>query len=196
MKIKPIETRYAGCRLRSRLEARWAVFFDHLGVRWEYEPQGFETPHGRYLPDFLLRLRTPTWFEVKNEEHQETDHETNLWEFVADMTDTRLVVAFGMLDPRAIGCAGDDDVIRDGRIQLRGPGWDTTYAFTVCCTCDEPGIEFDARGARVCGNRHRSEGYGCGHGNSDRCHAGNDERIIKAYNAARSARFEFGESGA
>lgn len=26
--IKPIETRYKGCRFRSRPEARWAVFFD------------------------------------------------------------------------------------------------------------------------------------------------------------------------
>lgn len=35
-----LTTRYAGCRFRSRLEARWAVFFDHLGIEWEYEPQG------------------------------------------------------------------------------------------------------------------------------------------------------------
>ena len=28
---KAIETRYAGHRFRSRLEARWAVFFDALG---------------------------------------------------------------------------------------------------------------------------------------------------------------------
>ena len=40
--MKPIETEYAGCRFRSRLEARWAVFFDALGVRWEHEPQGFD----------------------------------------------------------------------------------------------------------------------------------------------------------
>lgn len=30
--IKAIETSYAGCRFRSRLEARWAVFFDTLGI--------------------------------------------------------------------------------------------------------------------------------------------------------------------
>lgn len=53
--IKPIETSYAGCRFRSRLEARWAVFFDHVGLKWEYEPQGYELPSGgRYLPDFWL----------------------------------------------------------------------------------------------------------------------------------------------
>lgn len=37
--IKPIETIYNGYRFRSRLEARWAVFFDALGVEYQYEPE-------------------------------------------------------------------------------------------------------------------------------------------------------------
>lgn len=66
MTIKAIETSYAGCRFRSRLEARWAVFFDHMQIPWEHEPEGFETPDGRYLPDFRLLLQTgQAWFEVK-----------------------------------------------------------------------------------------------------------------------------------
>lgn len=53
--IKPIETEYKGYRFRSRLEARWAVFFDAVGAKWEYEPEGFQLKDGtRYLPDFLL----------------------------------------------------------------------------------------------------------------------------------------------
>lgn len=32
--IKPIKTQYKGYRFRSRLEARWAVFFDACGVKW------------------------------------------------------------------------------------------------------------------------------------------------------------------
>lgn len=65
MEIKPIETRYAGCRFRSRLEARWAVVFDHLEIQWQYEPQGFEIPGGgRYLPDFWL-ASLGLWAEVK-----------------------------------------------------------------------------------------------------------------------------------
>lgn len=64
MTIKAIETRYAGCRFRSRLEARWAVFFDALGIEWDYEPEGFELESGRYLPDFLLP-DCGTWIEVK-----------------------------------------------------------------------------------------------------------------------------------
>lgn len=53
--IKAIPTNYKGYRFRSRLEARWAVFFDACGVEWEYEPEGYDLGNGLYyLPDFLL----------------------------------------------------------------------------------------------------------------------------------------------
>ncbi len=53
--MRVIETQYKGCRFRSRLEARWAVFFEACGVKWEYEPEGYELGDGTcYLPDFLL----------------------------------------------------------------------------------------------------------------------------------------------
>lgn len=55
MEIKAIETEYNGYKFRSRLEARWAVFFDAAGIKYEYEPEGFELEDGtRYLPDFYL----------------------------------------------------------------------------------------------------------------------------------------------
>lgn len=43
-------TIYKGINFRSRLEARWAVLFDNLGWKWEYEPEC----QGAYIPDFLL----------------------------------------------------------------------------------------------------------------------------------------------
>lgn len=49
-RISPIPTEYAGCDFRSRLEARWACWFDVLGWHWEYEPLDLDA----YLPDFLL----------------------------------------------------------------------------------------------------------------------------------------------
>jgi len=53
--IKPIETHYKGYRFRSRLEARWAVFFDAIGIEWEYEKEGYNLGKmGYYLPDFWL----------------------------------------------------------------------------------------------------------------------------------------------
>ena len=53
--ITPIQTVYNGYRFRSRLEARWAVFFDAIGMKYEYEPEGYDLGGGvRYLPDFYL----------------------------------------------------------------------------------------------------------------------------------------------
>jgi hypothetical protein len=53
--IRAIETHYKGYRFRSRLEARWAVFFDAVGLRWRYETEGFVCGEGPcYLPDFYL----------------------------------------------------------------------------------------------------------------------------------------------
>jgi hypothetical protein len=69
MGAKAIETYYAGCRFRSRLESRWAVFLDNLHISWEFEPQGYELPSGRYLPDFRVSTGMPEvpefWIEVK-----------------------------------------------------------------------------------------------------------------------------------
>lgn len=67
--FKAIETAYAGYKFRSRLEARWAVFFDALGIKWEYEPEGFILADGTwYLPDFWLPRFCGDgglWIEVK-----------------------------------------------------------------------------------------------------------------------------------
>lgn len=60
--IAPIQTYYNGYHFRSRLEARWAVFFDKANIKYEYEPEGFETDtdhlylskNEKYLPDFYL----------------------------------------------------------------------------------------------------------------------------------------------
>lgn len=59
--INPIETRYGGYRFRSRLEARWAVFFDALNIEWEYEAQGYMVDGTPYLPDFWLPKFCPRY---------------------------------------------------------------------------------------------------------------------------------------
>lgn len=49
-RTKGIPTRYAGVQFRSRLEARWAAFFDICEWRWDYEPIDLDG----YIPDFLV----------------------------------------------------------------------------------------------------------------------------------------------
>ena len=46
MTITAIETLYRGHYFRSKAEARFAVFLDCLGVKWDYEPQGFDLGNG------------------------------------------------------------------------------------------------------------------------------------------------------
>lgn len=61
-----IPTTYKGVTYRSRTEARWAVFFDVLGVSAEWEPEGYQLGDIRYLPDFYI----PAWkifVEIKGE---------------------------------------------------------------------------------------------------------------------------------
>ena len=78
MDVKPIETYYNGYRFRSRLEARWAVFFDALGIRYQYEIEGYKLSDGQYyLPDFFLP-DDGYYVEVKGySEHIIKDLETN-----------------------------------------------------------------------------------------------------------------------
>jgi hypothetical protein len=202
--IKAIETRYAGCHFRSRLEARWAVFFDHLGVRWEYEPEGFEweagehfsgqVPAGRYLPDFWLP-DINTWFEVKGQ--LPTNDESELhWAFSTQTSD-RLLVAWGTMPSRRVddwwGFWDGDEISRfpthGVSIYIDGC-WDDHYVWCVCPICDKVGIEFDGRGERVC---HR-DAHSKPRMNKTRTHQ--DARFDRAFAAARSARFEHGCSGA
>jgi hypothetical protein len=66
MKVQNLETTYRGQKFRSRLEARFAIFFDALNCEWQYEPEGFQLPSGNYLPDFYLpKVEGGTWIEVK-----------------------------------------------------------------------------------------------------------------------------------
>lgn len=59
-----IPTRYKNVMFRSRLEARWACFFDLLGWEWIYEPFDLNG----YIPDFSFRnWRGSLIVEVKPE---------------------------------------------------------------------------------------------------------------------------------
>lgn len=206
--MKAIETRYRNHRFRSRLEARWAVFFDALGLEWRYEPEGFEVAIERpgqevdierYLPDFYLP-RLGMWFEVKPEGTglDEVHHA-----FAAALpAGQRFVLAAG-------GHPSADELDGTGHpyasaFDLMVPG-DQHYAWCTCPWCGKPGVEFDARGARVCGFKAHYEDEGAalaaiahlGHWRADdKCYTGNAPLIKAGYAAARAARFEHGESGA
>lgn len=60
-KIKGIPTLYGGVEYRSRLEAKWACFFDLCGWRYQYEPYDLNG----WIPDFALYGYKEILVEVK-----------------------------------------------------------------------------------------------------------------------------------
>ncbi len=99
-----IETGYKGCRFRSRTEARWAVFFDAMGIPWEYEREGFDLgKHGLYLPDFWLS----DWkvhLEVKGQ--PATEHEQEKCRALRDATGRAVLLVHGPIgrEERTVFC--------------------------------------------------------------------------------------------
>ena len=72
MSVTPLETLYHGVYFRSKTEARFAVFLDCLGVKWEYEPQGFDLGNGlKYLPDFKI-YNVEIWDENRDKCNYDT----------------------------------------------------------------------------------------------------------------------------
>lgn len=187
--IKAIETEYRGIRFRSRIEARWAVFFDQVKTSWQYEPEGFHLPAGtygdkadddqwpgreielthdaRYLPDFLL-TDLDSWFEVKG-----VSPDDAYWNLLAAFeiaTDKRVLIAIG-----DIPIVVDDDYC--GQHEVIHTIGDIQYEFCRCPMCDRLGCEFNGRGDRVCRHDLNDKGYNV------------TDDIVAAYRVARSYRF-------
>lgn len=65
--IKALPTTYNGVQFKSRTEARWAAYFDLMGVEWRYEDEAYLLPSGGYLPDFYLPMNN-CYAEVKGDD--------------------------------------------------------------------------------------------------------------------------------
>lgn len=207
--MEAIQTYYNGYHFRSRLEARWAVFFDALGVKYEYEPEGFNLNGTCYLPDFFLQ-EFDVYVEIKPDNQQMISKGDEMCSLFRDCTG------------RAIILCVDDPVNAEITLYC----WDTTEDSggssewtcdfvefqnrIVLCTnptrtdrdiytrdfpefeksCDRVGTpamftgDKDLLWKRICSNMEELKGI-----------AGNHARGIvnKAKLAARQARFEHGE---
>lgn len=157
--MKAIETIYKGYRFRSRLEARWAVFFDALEIEWDYEMEGFDLDGERYLPDFWLKT-VNMWAEVKPD-NGFGEREKRLAHKLADESKRAILFLTG--------------VPEDKPYEAAVPGGDI---FEYCLTNHK---EYPRR-------EHRF--YAC-----PASHERSWPDTEFASSLARSARFEFGESG-
>lgn len=190
-----IETSYAGVLFRSRHEARWAVFMDHLGLRWEYEPEryGFSTSKGTYLPDFYLP-EIGLFAEIKPGLAGEVDpHGIWIWEqFAVDRAFNKLngkaaVFCGGIPDPTKVTPEGPPKAERWYESGIFIPG-DWHFAWCVCPEGAHFDIQYEARGGRIF--------CGCYRMADDHYRTGDNPRILAAYTAARSERFYRGQAAA
>ena len=90
--IKPIPTSAFGCFFRSRLEARFAVYFSERKWHWRYEPEGFELPSGYYLPDFWVVDEFGQGFFVEVKQFEPNDNERLKAQELANQTKQEVLV--------------------------------------------------------------------------------------------------------
>jgi hypothetical protein len=195
--LKPIETYYNGYRFRSRLEARWAVFFDALGVKYEYEPEGFFLPSGKmYLPDFRVKCygkrgeihKTPfdLYIEVKGFMTQEDAEKINEFANVHVHTEDEF---FGWYEP-------ENPILIVTNIPQRNCSWDADALSayegmngTDICPFNYQLIDGDYFAAYPAGYDGKFYLWG-----DDSNYIDEVEIVERAYDKARQARFEHGET--
>lgn len=195
--MKAIETRYAGCRFRSRLEARWAVFFDAAGIEWQYEPQGFRFAGRSYLPDFRITdsAGVSLWVEVKGEERAlDKTLMANAARALPGAADTHSGAHYGF-------ATGGLLVLGDVPRPMRGARLHTLITHRVGAWHDA--LLFDCTGGRSvrfivhaldCDGPIGTESCCDGWVEPDLVHPTILASCNHAYQAARSARFEHGET--
>lgn len=159
-RVKPTE--YEGYTFRSRTEARWAVFFDALRIKWDYEPQGFEFGGKGYLPDFWLPDLNK-WVEIKGE--QPTLEESHKCSWLADGTHADVLLFWDAPRCPEYGDEGDQ-----GHVWLYDPpqpgeldgfvSWDNYQWWCECPRCGFIDVCFEGRSERLrCRCITEEEGY-------------------------------------
>ncbi len=172
--IKAIETVYNGYKFRSRLEARWAVFFDTLGIKYLYEYEGYNLDGLYYLPDFWLH-EEGCFIEVKPS--RLTKQEVCKAEQLVIKSQNPCFVLSGSVGLGEYTIAAC----------MPSFGWHIYDEFATCTVCN--GLWLASPQTNCF-----SHTYDCSH--LEESHPVlNHPRLIKAYTAARQARFEHGEKG-
>lgn len=114
MTRKSLPGPYGEIVFRSHLEARWAIFFDHLHLKWEYEPQGFTVDGVAYLPDFAVFAALGLlWVEIKPDWRSDPDGVARWRRFAAQRPQpSRAVLFCGLPTPhvRSVVIGGDDSL--------------------------------------------------------------------------------------
>lgn len=132
---QPIPTNYGRNTFRSRLEARWAVAFDALGVPFSYEAEGYHLGNVDYLCDFWLP-RQEAWVEIKPKPPTRPENRKALW--LSFVTGYPVYLFHGEIQAGDIWayCYTNGDV-------------DEPYFWCECPVCGELGIQYQGLANRL-----------------------------------------------
>jgi hypothetical protein len=162
--MNAIETAYKGATFRSRLEARWAAFFDLLSWDWIYEP--WDGNH--YIPDFVLPGPRPVLVEVKpaTSLHELERHAGRVENGIRDhWTDDYLLVGATPVLPGSSGFGPTLGWLGESNwTEPWGPG---PSEWVGCAPCADSGI---AKPYRFIHTFHSYAGRPCGHHDGDHHH--------------------------
>lgn len=176
--IKAIPTKYDGVEFRSRLEARWAVFYNVLGIKWFYEYEGYQLQSGWYVPDFWLQeINGGCFVEIKPKEP--SDEEEASCRDLAAFLEKDVFLFWG---PPS---TGDDAEPGCAAMWMAGGVGDRDYWWCQCPQCGKFGIQFSGRAERICGNRCHGRGPQPTHKHYD----WENPVILEAIDVARKHKF-------
>jgi hypothetical protein len=177
--LRAIPTFFSGITYRSRLEARWAVFFDALSIPFNYEPEGFDLGGGLwYLPDFWLPNQK-CFFEVKGPFTENKGPEKARALSIASGLPVFMFGDIPSFDAVDFGYA------TDGGSAFYPGGEDTGYYWCVSPCCKVFGIHYRgiANRMRCCSNNKGYKGL----------YTQDHLMLMMAYAAARSRDFGRGK---
>jgi len=210
-----IKTEYNGQLYRSRLEARWAVFFDSLGIKHEYEPEGYDLgiinrdsklkkkeaeywgidqerldSLGYYLPDFWLPWQQE-FIEIKPAIYDEFNNVTSHFQWPDDTAMLKIYALEIITGHRVVITCGPPGRVKitygDDLSYFGFTAGDFSYFWCECPECGSIGIQWEGRSAR---NKHFE---GC-EAEKERRRTGKDRainhdspRLQRAYRAAKRA---------
>lgn len=180
--MEAIQTWYRGYYFRSRKEARVAVFLDELGVKWEYEMQGYADSEVAYLPDFWLP-ELDVYLEVKPNGKVPSIEDRRKASHLAAEKYRAVFIHYADIGERqdrqgndSMECIGPHGII------------DSQYWFCQCEHCGLVGIQWQGRTERLPCGCHIEHG-------EPKVFGFDTPAMDRARLAARSARFEHGEYG-
>ena len=183
--MNAIETWYNGTLYKSRLEAKWAVFMTLIGVKFQYEPEGYALSDGVwYLPDFWLP-DMECWIEIKGQ--IPTEEEQRKMELLVEDSQKNGYIFYGELPNYAFDYMWESDsayVWKPEWIKEYGIGicFDHGHVFCQCPQCGKIGIQYMGRVERLA--------CSCYDADKEKCFGISTPVLLKAYQTARNYRFE------